>query len=81
MQIHKSIKYIIILILLSFSFPFALFAQSVGDDSKTQNLETTNEWTYKIAPYFWLLNLDGTTELKGIKSDVYMICIGFFLIK
>jgi len=52
MQKHKSFKYAIILILLFISFPFDLFAQSAGDDSKTQNLETTNEWTYKNVKFF-----------------------------
>ena len=49
MQKHKSFKNATILILLFILFPFDLFAQSAEDDSKTQNLETTNEWRYKVA--------------------------------
>ncbi len=66
---HKIIKYLIVLILLFISFPYYLFAQSDGNNSKTQNLETTGDWKYKVAPYFWFLALDGTVTVDGVATN------------
>lgn len=40
-----------------------------AQDASTE-LPPDDRWTFTVAPYLWMLSLDGHTEVRGIKADV-----------
>ena len=44
--------------------------EGVADSVNASAVDGDDEWTYVIAPYFWLLGVDGTASIGPVEADI-----------